>query len=303
MTPQLEQVAYGGWKNCLRLTDGRVELIVTLDVGPRIIRFATIGGPNLFKEFPDQMGRTEGKEWLSFGGHRLWHAPEIAPRTYAPDFHPVDHHWNGEVLMLSPVAEPTTGIRKEILIRFENGTVRLDHRLYNENLWAVELSPWCLSVMAAGGRAIVPQEPFVPHEASFVPARPLVLWQFTRMNDPRYTWGDRLIQFRQDDRYPSKQKFGLANKQGWAVYHLGRQLFVKTFDWFADAQYPDCGCNCELFTMPGFFEVESLGPLTKLDPGQHVEHYESWALHDDVSLSDEEAPLLEELKNYVEVKL
>src|SRR6185369_12034377 len=106
-------------------------------------------------------------------------------------------------------------LRKEIVIHFEDGRVRLDHRLYNENLWAIEVSPWCLSVMAAGGRAIVPQEPFVPHESSFVPARPLVLWQFTRMNDPRYTWGDRLIQFRQDDRYPSKQKFGLSNKQGW----------------------------------------------------------------------------------------
>jgi hypothetical protein len=302
MSAVLERVAYGGWKNCLRLSDGRVELVVTLDVGPRVIRFGLVSGPNLFKEFADQMGRTAGTEWISFGGHRLWHAPEVAPRTYAPDFDKVDSHWNGAALQLNPIAEPSTGIRKEIVIRLEQGRVHLDHRLYNENLWAIEVSPWCLSVMAPGGRAIVPQEPFVAHGDSFEPARPLVLWQFTRMDDARYTWGDRLIQFRQDDRYPSKQKFGIADKPGWAAYHLGDQLFVKTFDWNESQRYPDYGCNCELFTMPGFLEIESLGPLTRLEPGTFLSHRETWSLHDGVVLGESESELLEQLKPYVEVR-
>ena len=48
--------------------------------------------------------------------------------------------------------------------------------------------------MAADGRLSVPQEDFIPHPDMLTPARPLVLWPFTRMNDPRFTWGDRLIQ-------------------------------------------------------------------------------------------------------------
>lgn len=301
MKPRLEPVAYGGWPNCLRLSNGQVELIATLDVGPRIIRFGTVGGQNVFKEFPDQLGRTEGSEWLSFGGHRLWHAPEVYPRTYAPDFDPVRYQWNDTRLTLSPPVEKRTGLRKEIVIQLENTRVRLDHRIYNESVWPIEVAPWCLSVMAPGGRALVPHEPFVPHEASFVPARPLVLWQFTRMNDPRYTWGDRLIQFRQDDRYPSKQKFGLANKRGWAAYELKGQLFVKTFDWNEGSEYPDYGCNCELFTMPGFLEIESLGPMTRLEPGQRLEHTETWALHD-VFLELDEGPLLNQLADFVAVR-
>ena len=63
----------------------------------------------------------------------------------------------------------------------------------------VEVAPWALSAMAAGGRALIPQEPFVEHGVSFTPARPVVLWRFSRMNDPRFTGGDRLIQFRQDE--------------------------------------------------------------------------------------------------------
>ena len=40
MSVSLEKVAYGGWTNCLKLFDDSVELIVTLDVGPRVIRLS-----------------------------------------------------------------------------------------------------------------------------------------------------------------------------------------------------------------------------------------------------------------------
>ncbi|MEI8094276.1 MAG: hypothetical protein WCG80_08705 [Spirochaetales bacterium] len=305
---RLEKLAYGGWPNCVRLTDGRVELVVTLDVGPRVIRFGTVGGQNLFKEFAEHLGQTSGNEWLSFGGHRLWHAPEVAPRTYAPDFDPVEHRWDGATLTLLSKTEPTTGIRKEITLRLEDGRVHLNHRLVNENLWAIDVAPWALSVMAAGGRALVPQEPFVDHGVSFTPARPVVLWRFTRMNDPRFTWGDRLLQFRQDESLPTKQKFGLGNRQGWAAYELGRQLFVKTFAYREGQTYPDQGCNCEFFTMPGFLEVETLGPLARLEPGQGVDHQETWYLFDGVNLPAgrtpaEEPALVEALKPYLKEAL
>ena len=46
----IEKVPYGGWENNLRLTDGKVEVIITLDVGPRILRYAEVGGENVFWE-------------------------------------------------------------------------------------------------------------------------------------------------------------------------------------------------------------------------------------------------------------
>src|ERR1035437_1367338 len=140
-------VQYGGWKNCLRLINGKVELVVTLDVGPRIIRYGAVGGPNLFKEFPTRMGRTAadaGSEWADFGGHRLWHAPEVAPRTYALDYEPVDHAWQNGVLTLTQRTETTTGIQKIIRIQLLADRVELQHILVNHNLWVIEAAPWCL---------------------------------------------------------------------------------------------------------------------------------------------------------------
>ena len=31
-----------------------------------------------------EKGKTGGSEWHIYGGHRLWHAPEVMPRTYYP---------------------------------------------------------------------------------------------------------------------------------------------------------------------------------------------------------------------------
>ena len=34
----MERTSYGGWPNCYRLSNGLIDLVVTADVGPRIIR-------------------------------------------------------------------------------------------------------------------------------------------------------------------------------------------------------------------------------------------------------------------------
>ncbi|MCS7310779.1 MAG: hypothetical protein NZ741_11220 [Armatimonadetes bacterium] len=279
-----EKVSYGGWANCVRLSNGRMELIVTTDVGPRVIRCGFVGGQNLFHEFPNDRGKTGGTEWRPYGGHRLWHAPEQMPRTYAPDNEPVQYHWDGKTLTLTQAVEASTGIVKQIEVTLspDREHVKLVHRLVNKNLWDIEAAPWCLTFMAQGGQAILPQEPYIPHSQYLLPARPLVLWHYTDMRDPRWTWGTKYIQLRQDptvapdDR--GKQKIGMLNKQGWAAYVLKGEVFLKRYAYDPNATYPDYGCNTEVFTNADMLELETLGPLSKIPAGGSVEHVEHWFL-------------------------
>ena len=73
------------------MANADVELIVTLDVGPRVIRYGAPGGPNLFGESAEQLGKSGEPSWMPRGGHRLWTAPEDKTRTYAPDNRAVEH--------------------------------------------------------------------------------------------------------------------------------------------------------------------------------------------------------------------
>lgn len=276
----IDKTAYAGWPNCYRITNGTVELIATSDVGPRIIRYGFVGGDNLFYEFPADRGQTGGDGWRPYGGHRLWHAPEVAPRTYMPDNSPIDIAIDGERVTLTQPTEGPTGIQKQIEVRLDGdgSHVTLIHRLTNRGLWAVELAPWSLSMMNQGGFAIVPQELYGPHQENFLPARAMVLWKYTNLADPRWTIGQKYILLRQDPTNPQPQKAGFGNTLGWMAYARAGNLFLKRYTYQPGARYPDLGSACELFTNDAMLETETVGPFVTLQPGETVEHIEEWWL-------------------------
>lgn len=280
----MEKINYKGWPNSYRLSNDLVDLVVLTDVGPRIIRFGFIGEENEFKEYEEMRGKIGGDEWRIYGGHRLWHAPEIIPRTYFPDNSPVQWEEHGDFVRLVQPVEATTGIQKEIDIRLypDAAHVQVTHRLRNHNCWAVELAPWALSVMAPGGTAIVPLPPRGAHPEFLQAVSTIALWAYTDMSDPRWTWGQKYILLRQDPHAITPQKAGAMVPDGWAAYVHNGHLFVKKFDYVQGARYPDLGCAVEVWTDTDMLEVETLGPLAHLQPGAEVEHIEHWFLFRDV---------------------
>ena len=304
----MEKTVYAGWKDCVRLSNNEIELVVTTVVGPRVIRCGFVGGQNLFKEYEDQLGKTGGDEWRIYGGHRLWHAPEAAPRTYALDNSPVKYEWDGTTLKLVQPLEEENRLDKQIEITLDpnQNHVTLVHRIINRNPWDIELAPWCLTVMAQNGRAIFPHEPYRSHPEYLLPARPLVLWHYTDMTDPRWVWGTKYFQLKQNPKAKTKQKIGLMNKLCWAAYYLNGDLFLKRFKFDPDATYPDYGCNTETYTDADMIELETVGALAKLpaDTGT-VEHIEHWFLfkakvgEDDTSIDENVLPLVRKTESYV----
>ncbi len=280
----MEKIAFKGWEHCYRLSNGLIELVVTGDVGPRIIHLGLPGQENEFCEYEEWSGATGGDTWRNYGGHRLWHAPEMRPRTYAPDNAPVIVEEHGDFVRFSQPVEASTGIQKELDIAVAPDAPRatVTHRLRNINLWAVEFAPWALSVMAQGGVAVIPLPPRGSHSENLLPTGALALWAYTDLTDPRWTLGRRYILLRQDPQATAPQKIGALVSEGWAAYVRDGHCFIKTFDYTPGAAYPDLGVNMEAFTNGRMLEVETLGPLVKLSPGAAVEHVERWTLFADV---------------------
>jgi hypothetical protein len=290
----LRKVNCLGLPNCLLLSNGTAEVVVTTDVGPRVIRYGFAGSGNVLGECPEEAVATEWGEWKPWGGHRLWTAPEAAPRSYAPDNEPVGVEPAGERgVRLVPPVESRTGMQKELSVALDAGGsgVTLTHRLTNRGAWRVEVAAWALTIMRGGGEVFIPQEPYGPHPQNLLPARPLVLWPYTDMSDPRLRFGRRLLRVRTDAARSEPQKLGVANKRGWAAYLFDRTLFVKRFGHEEGAPYPDLGCNNEVFTAGSFIELESLSKLAQLEPGESVEHVERWSLFGDFEAADADEDL------------
>ena len=273
----IQVVEYKGWKRNIRLSNPLVELIVTLDVGPRVIHFGFNGSANFFGEFSEQLGRSGESIWMLRGGHRLWVAPENKPLTYELDNEPIDFEEIPDGVRLVQKPGPLSGLVKSLEIRMmpSRAQVRLTHVLTNANTTPVSCAPWALSVMSQRGLAILPLPPLVSHDERCTPNQNWSLWSYTDPADPRLKLGSRYILLRQDPaRGPIK--LGLAQKEGWVAHLLGGQLFVKRFEHVVDVVYPDGNVNFEVYADERILEMETLGPLVRLEPGQSARHEERW---------------------------
>lgn len=270
-----------GWNRNLLLSNGRIECVITLDVGPRIIRFAHVDGLNIFKEYPEQLGHQEEPAWMIRGGHRLWIAPE-ADYCYLPDNSTVQYQSLSENhVLVQSSSESTAGWEKEMEIKMESDTdqVTVTHRMTATKDLDFPVALWALSVMAPGGVAIIPQPALGNHanKSDLLPNQTMVLWPYTDLQDKRLSLGrpNILVQQKSDS---SPTKFGLLHQLNWVGYQLQDTLFAKTVPVVTGATYPDRGVNFELFTNKDMLEIESLAPLVLMKKGQTVQHQETWAL-------------------------
>jgi hypothetical protein len=276
----LEKLDYHGWANSYRLSNGSIDLIVTTDIGPRIIHFAFTGGDNELGVSPEMLGKTGGSEWRIYGGHRFWHAPEDKVITYLPDNSPVQMQQDGDVVRLIQPIEAVTGIQKELAISLapKAAQATIVHRLHNHNPLPVTLAPWAITVMEKRGVAILP----LPRgeEGGLLPSGAVALWPYTSMSDARWSWGHRYMMLHQDPENPYAQKAGVTSQEGWIAYARSSHLFLKLVQPIPGATYPDLGCTIETYTDASGLEIETLGPLVTLESEKEVEHIERWHLFD-----------------------
>jgi hypothetical protein len=285
---RIERIDFKGWANSWRLSNGEVELVVTGDVGPRVMRYGFVGGQNFFKEFAAQMGKAGEAAWQPRGGHRVWIAPEDPVKSYAPDNDPVAIEVRGGEITCTGPVEALTGMEKTITVKMAAaGTaVELIHEVRNAGAEPHRLAAWILTMCAQGGTGIHGFPSRGTHPEMLAPTNPLVMWAFTHLDDPRWNLSRKYLVLRQDPNNTNPQKLGSYNQHTWGAYLLNGELFVKRYEAVAEpAAYPDFGCTFETYTNADILELETLGPLTTLAPGQSVSHTERWTAHRNIKLT------------------
>jgi hypothetical protein len=308
---QIVKETFRGWPNTYRLSNGVVEARVVTDIGPRIIDFHAVGGSNLLYVRDSEAGGAGESQWMQRGGWRLWIAPERTETTYVPDNSACQAEAVGDTtLRVIGPPQPAAGIQKTIELTLKPGEPRLHllARIKNVSDHPLTYAAWSLPVLRPGGRAFVPFD--VGSLTAFDATRRLLLWSYTKFADPRYHFGDRLIQIdhskvqpaspAQSGRRDDESKIGVDSAQGWSAYLLDGTLFLKRFPHDPRGQYPDGGATTEVYSSHEFLELEDLGPLTTIKPDEEIVLPEEWWLFTGVSVPATEAAALATLGTYVE---
>jgi hypothetical protein len=245
----------------------RLDYLTT--TGPRIIGLHVKGVEgNLLAETPDVHWATPHGEYYLRGGHRLWISPED-PFYNCPEENVRVITEKDKVTLRSNV--DASGLEKEISFHLEKNRVRLIHQVTWHGREPIELAPWSITQLRLGGMAILP----LSASESLQPNRNLVLWSYSQLNDERLELYDDLILLH---GRAAKQAFkiGNYNSYGWSACLWDDALFVKHFSMDRVCKYPDMGSNVEAYVKDVCLELETLGPLTLLQPKESVTHEEIW---------------------------
>jgi hypothetical protein len=276
-------------QQCVEFSSDWLTLLVTQSVGPRVISIKTRDGDNLFASLPDTTLDCPGKgAFHLYGGHRLWHAPEEPRRTYIPDDQAVEIIALDNGLQIKQATEPDTGIQKGLKIKLakNNPAVEIEHILTNCGLWPVTCAPWSITQMKTGGVALLPQNLDLWENNPTLPNRPITLWPYTDINSPHITWGNDVIQIHAT-MTKGMLKIGYPNQRGWLAYWLNDTLFIIRAVYDPKAKYFDFGSSSECYCNDQFLELETLGPIASLAPGESATHFETWEVHTDVPWPDD----------------
>ena len=65
-----KEITYKNYGRCLEMTNGTVELVVTLDLGPRIIRYGFCGKDNMLYEDIARESRYEKEDLKEMFGEK-----------------------------------------------------------------------------------------------------------------------------------------------------------------------------------------------------------------------------------------
>ena len=274
------RVIYEGQKT-IQLENEQLSLWITTDLGPRILGLSFRGGANLMAVLPEAVIPVNGAaDYLLRGGHRLWYAPENPLTTYLPDDQPVKTLVleNG-VEVVQPI-DQKTGIQKSWRMVLDETAPKLtiDHRLMNLGRGDFELAPWAITMLRPGGVGLIPLSTDTDDEHGLLPNRQIVFWPYTDLKSPHMNLGNQGIAV-QAVMEQGALKVGAPNPLGWLAYQLESLLFVKRAEYQPGGHYLDRGASSQIYCNPDVIELETLGPVVNLAPGEMTEHREVWQLY------------------------
>ncbi len=269
----------------LTLSDGKKELSVTLDVGPRIIDFRVKDGFNImYEDVADAVNKDvssfygEGAHWHIYGGHRLWLSPEDIT-TYYPDNGEVTFELVPNGVEFKPKAWAKIDVQPSVRIEFlPGGEIKITHSVTNLGEER-NLCLWALTVMKSGGKMTLPLS---TEDTGFLANRNIVMWPYASFGDERLALSDDKAVLTSSTKIAPPFKFGVYKREIEAVYELeseGRKVrFTKRIKGEDGSAYPDYCCNFESYCTDLIHEIETLSPVTKAACGETVTHTEIWNL-------------------------
>ena len=280
MILKIEEKEFLNYGRCVFLSNGILDVAVSIDIGPRILFLGFHGEKNvMFCDLKRDYIISRVKDSPAFyyyGGHRLWISPEPS-EGFLPDNSPVVYSILPDSVSFLPPKQKGTEIKAgmEIILGEDASDIMIIHTAKNCAKAPRTFGLWPATMLKTGGTVILPQNTGGTEPLS--PNREIAFWPGSDIRDPRVFFGNRFLTIR-CEKDGSPLKIGVNNVLGWAAYVGKEYTVMKRFVHTSRAAYPDFGSSCEVAVQKDFTEIESLSPLYRVEPGDSIRHVENISL-------------------------
>jgi hypothetical protein len=279
---------YHGWLEAYVVSNGKVEAVVVPTIG-RVMQFGFVGEEGVFWENRALDGRiVDGRplqwssgQWGNFGGDKTWPSPEAdwgrftGRKSWRPppafDGMPAEARVEGDTLTLSSPVDPFYGIRTRRRIRLHSSKPEMTITTTYERVTGetAKIGVWVITQLNE------PAGLFAPSPAKSVFTNGYTL--LGKDHPPSVKATNGLISLLRDAK--GAYKIGLdADSLLWVgAKHTLRIDSPRR----RGAEYPDKGSTTEIYTNPDplqYIELETLGPLRLMKPGDTIEHRNTYTL-------------------------
>lgn len=281
----VKKIDYKGWKDCWEISNPVVRLVVVPQIGGRIMEYS-IDGENAIWQNEREIGKVSGEDvgkiWRNYGGHKAWNAPQSRSTTDLDFFYdsmpaqvePLTGK-TGLRITCAPIEHLGYQIIREVVLSDNTSHVRVTERMRNVSSHEVRWSVWGVTQVPVPCWMIFPlkeNSSFATGWNVIYPAKQ-TLTQIKRVGNTGFL------------QYDNKtENWATDAMGGWMAYMRGQLAYTKHWSTpLVGVSYPDSGCDASFYTcnkdyLGGYAEMEVMGPITKLQPGQETELIEDWFL-------------------------
>ncbi len=274
-----------GNENCIELFNMTTRVVLEPNLGGRILVYALNGNNVLWINQED-----EGTPYLP--GRPYGH-PSAGRFDIGPEKTGHNHQslfmgkWEGQITgareaeLLSPV-DAITGIRLRRLFRLEETGTHLSctQEILNQGRSTVRQYHWSRTLVKGGGISLTPLNPHSRYPKGYLVYGPDHSMDFDPPEEPNLRTRNGVLEIVGE---PVNPKFVMDCAEGWLAYiTTDHQLFIKKFQIYPDRPYGDMAAPTASvwYHKDTMCEIEPLGPLEVLEPGESSSFTEHWYLYD-----------------------
>ena len=266
---------YHGWADSILVSNGRVEAVIVPAIG-RVMQFRFAGetdGPfweneSLYGKLPD----LQSTNWLNFGGGKVWPAPmsewkDVMPEGWPPprgfDASPCEVQIDGFVVTLTSPVDPHYGIRtrRVIELALDDPVMTIATTFDKVSGRPLRVSVWDVSQLKDPLTLYTPLVDFSRFREGYI--------LLSGNPPPSLRIRNRGLMMTRDPAEAHK----IGTDGGVLIWMDARQVLRIDSPRQILLTYTDQGSSAEIYTSPDplpYVELEMLGPLTKLKPGEKV---------------------------------